>query len=63
MHPPLPRLTAAHEEAGLEAYKLAKSQYGAICWAQVERLGFNRLRIKRRVRAEDWVRLVRTYGV
>jgi len=41
-----------------EAHKIAKSQYGAICWPQVERLGFNRLQIKRRVRAGDWVRVV-----
>ena len=36
-----------------EADKIAKSQYGAICWPQVERLGFNRLQIKRKVKALD----------
>ena len=41
-----------------EAQKIAKSQYGAIGWPQAERLGFNRLQIKRRVRAGDWVRVV-----
>jgi len=41
-----------------EAHKIAKSQYGAICWPQLERLGFNRLQIKRRVRSGDWIRLL-----
>jgi len=39
-----------------EAHKIARSQCGAICWPQLERLGFNRLQIKRRVRSGDWVR-------
>src|SRR5262249_31662343 len=40
----------------LKVQEVAKSQHGAISWPQLQGLGFNRLQVKRRVRAGEWVR-------
>jgi len=49
-----PRLRV--KKLDLKAQEIAKSQHGAISWQQLQRLGFNRFQVERRVRSGEWVR-------